>query len=173
MLTCIQRGWLVRKGLIKPADEKNCDSLVGEMKKYYYHSSDKVYNAWSDSELKSWLANHSVIKPEARAKCDQSVRLILCVFSLPTCTQAPTSSIHSDNFSNTRDTIWGSRPDSEIRSWLVDNGYLKLDAQAKRDELVKLADVNPASLTTAGSILTTKMSLIPASKLDDQLFVSP
>ena len=48
------------------------------------------------------------------------------------------SHILSDNFSNARDTIWGSWSDSEIRSWLIDNGYLKSDSQAKRDELVKL-----------------------------------
>ena len=81
MLTRIQRGWLVSKGLIKPTDEKNRDYLVGEMKKYYYDSSDKVYNAWSDSELKSWLVDHSVIKPEAQIKRDKLVRLISCVFS--------------------------------------------------------------------------------------------
>jgi len=48
------------------------------------------------------------------------------------------SCILSDNFNNARDTIWSSWSDSEIRSWLIDNGYLKSDAQVKRDELVKL-----------------------------------
>ena len=52
----------------------------------------------------------------------------------------PISTLHSDNYNNARDTVWSSWSDSEIRSWLIDNGYLKSDAQAKRDELVKLID---------------------------------
>jgi len=54
------------------------------MKKYYYDSSDKVYNTWSDSELKSWLVDHNVIKPEAQVKRDKLVKLVSCVFSLHT-----------------------------------------------------------------------------------------
>ena len=46
--------------------------------------------------------------------------------------------LRSDNFNNARDTVWSSWSDSEIRSWLIDNEYLKSDSQAKRDELVKL-----------------------------------
>jgi len=51
------------------------------MKKYYYDSSDKVYNTWSDSELKSWLVDHNVIKPEAQIKRDKMIRMISYVFS--------------------------------------------------------------------------------------------
>ena len=85
----MQRGWLISKGLIKSDVDKNRDYLVGQMKKYYYGSSDKVYNAWSDSELKSWLVDHNVIKPEAQVKRDKLVRLVSCVYYLPICVQAP------------------------------------------------------------------------------------
>jgi hypothetical protein len=35
-------------------------------------------------------------------------------------------------------TVYGVWKDSEMRAWLVDNGYLRSDAQVKRDELIKL-----------------------------------
>lgn len=84
----MQHGWLVSKGLIKSNSEKDRDYLVEQMKKYYYDSSDKVHNAWSDSELKSWLVDHNVIKPEAQIKRDKLIRLVSCVWSLPI-TQPP------------------------------------------------------------------------------------
>ena len=45
-----------------------------------YDSSDKVYNAWSDSEIKSWLVDHKVIKPEAQLRRDKLIKLMSCVF---------------------------------------------------------------------------------------------
>jgi len=138
MLTWMQHGWLINKGLIKSDYQNNHDYLAEQMKKYYYESSDKVYNPWSDSELKSWLVDHNVIKPEAQIKRDKLVKLMSCVSSLSTHTRTRISSTSSDNFSNARDTVWSSWSDSEIRSWLIDNGYLKSGTQAKRDELVQL-----------------------------------
>jgi len=95
------------------------DNLVEHMTKYYYHSSDKIYHTWTDSEIKAWLVDHKVIKPEAQVRRDKLLKLA------------------SDNFLNARDTIWSSWSDSDIRSWLIENGYLKSDAQVKRDELVE------------------------------------
>lgn len=89
MLTFVQYGWLLSKGLIKSDYEKNRDYLVEQMTKYYYDSSDKVYNAWSDSELKSWLVDHNVIKPEAQVKRDKLIRLVSYVVFLPTISQHP------------------------------------------------------------------------------------
>jgi hypothetical protein len=133
----VQRGWLTSKGLIESDYEKNHDHLAEKMKKYYFDPSDKVYNAWSDSELKSWLADHNVIKPEAQVKREKLIKIMSCVLPPPTYAD-PVSSIHSDNYSGARDTVWNSWSDSEIRTWLINNGYLKSDAQANRDELVKL-----------------------------------
>lgn len=135
----MQRGWLTSKRLIESDYEQNRGYLAEQMKKYYFDPSDKVYNAWSDSELKSWLVDHNVIKPEAQVKREKLIKIISCACSPPTCTD-PVSFIHSDNYSSARGTIWSSWSDSEIRTWLIDNGYLKSDAQAKRDELVKLID---------------------------------
>ena len=41
-----------------------------------------------------------------------------------------------NNYANTHD-IWS---DSQMRSRLVENGYMRTDAQVGRDELVKLSD---------------------------------
>jgi len=75
----MQRGWLISKGLVKSDCQRNRDYLTEQMKKYYYESSDKVYNPWSDSELKSWLVDHNVIKPEAQIKRDKLIKLMSCV----------------------------------------------------------------------------------------------
>ena len=126
------------KGLIKSEYEKNRDYLVEQMKKYYHDSSEKIYHTWSDSEIQAWLVDHTVIKPEAQAKREKLIKLISSVIPTSAHSQTPISLFLSDNFSNARDTIWSSWSDSDIRSWLVENGYLKSDAQVNRDELVKL-----------------------------------
>ena len=138
ILTPIQHSWLVSKGLIKTDYEKNRDYLVEQMKKYYYDSSEKIYNTWSDSEIQAWLVDHTVIKPEAQARRDKLIKLMSYVFLTSPHTYTPISLTPSDNFANARDTVWSSWSDSDISSWLVENGYLKSDVQSKRDELVKL-----------------------------------
>jgi hypothetical protein len=42
-----------------------------------------------------------------------------------------------DNYASASDTIWGSWSESDMRNWLIENGYLRSGAQVKRDELVK------------------------------------
>lgn len=39
-----------------------------------------------------------------------------------------------------KDTFWNAWSDNQIRQWLIDHGYLRSDAQVKRDELIKLAN---------------------------------
>lgn len=108
------------------------------MNKYYYDSSENIYNTWSDSDIKAWLVDHNVIKPDAQARRDKLIKLMSCVFSTSTCPRTPYLTFPSDNYANAQDTIWSSWSDSDIRSWLIENGYLKSDSQAKRDQLVKL-----------------------------------
>jgi hypothetical protein len=76
-----QREWLLGHGLIKSDYEKNRDALSREMKKYYYDVSDKVYNTWSDSDLKQWLVDHSIIKSDAQLQREKMVKLVSCVFT--------------------------------------------------------------------------------------------
>lgn len=40
-----------------------------------------------------------------------------------------------ENYTRAKTTIWSGWYDSEIRGWLVGHGYLKSDAEAKRDEV--------------------------------------
>ena len=58
---------------------------------------------------------------------------------------------NSDNYSSASDTIWTGWSDSDLRSWLINHGYLRSDAQVKRDDLVKLmnAKYNEANARTA------------------------
>ncbi len=52
--------------------------------------------------------------------------------------------IYRDNYASAVDTVWGGWKDSDIRSWLIDHGYLRSDAQVQRDELVKLMNAKYA-----------------------------
>lgn len=40
-----------------------------------------------------------------------------------------------EHYTRAKSTVWSGWYDSEIRDWLVQHGYLKSDAQAKRDEV--------------------------------------
>jgi hypothetical protein len=66
----------VSRGLIKTDYQKNRDYLAEQMKKYYYESSEKVYNTWSDSDIKSWLVDHNVVKPEAQVSRDKLIKIM-------------------------------------------------------------------------------------------------
>lgn len=36
------------------------------------------------------------------------------------------------------ETVWTPWTDSQLKSWLVDNGIIKSDAQVSRDKMIKL-----------------------------------
>lgn len=43
-----------------------------------------------------------------------------------------------EHYSTAKSTVWSAWKDSDMRDWLVNNGYLKSDAQAKRDDVSRL-----------------------------------
>ena len=106
------------------------------MKKYYYNVNDNVWGAWGDSELKAWLVEHNVIKSDAQLTRDKLIKLMQYVFSA--WHLVILLNLGRENYANAADTIWGAWSDSDMRAWLIERGYLKSDAQVKRDELVKL-----------------------------------
>lgn len=52
-----------------------------------------------------------------------------------------------DNYVSVKDTFWSAWSDISIHQWLVDHGYIRSDAQVKRDELIKLANEKYACLS--------------------------
>lgn len=70
--------------------------------------------------MKDWLVAHNVIKSDAQLQREKLQKLM------------------ADNYSNAKDTIWGSWHDSDMREWLIEHGYVKSDAQKTHDELVEL-----------------------------------
>jgi hypothetical protein len=49
------------------------------MGKYYYTTTESIYDKWSDSELKQWLVDHDVIKSDAQVSRDKMLKLIRSV----------------------------------------------------------------------------------------------
>ena len=46
------------------------------MKKYYYKYTDKVWNTWSDSEQRSWLVDHKLLKNDAQKSHDELIKMV-------------------------------------------------------------------------------------------------
>ena len=75
----IQHNWLVQHHIIKSDYESKRDYLVKQMGKYYYTTTESIYDKWSDSELKEWLVGHDVIKSDAQVSRDKMLKLIRSV----------------------------------------------------------------------------------------------
>jgi len=46
------------------------------MRRYYYSVTDRVWNTWTESELKAWLVNHDMLKSDEQKKRDELVKLV-------------------------------------------------------------------------------------------------
>ena len=55
-----------------------------------------------------------------------------------------------EHYTRAKSTVFGSWYESDMRSWLVEHGYLKSDAQAKREE-VSSCPAKYGSLTNLGT----------------------
>jgi Putative nuclear envelope organisation protein len=51
-----------------------------------------------------------------------------------------------DNYLSATNTVWDAWTESEMRAWLIEHGYMRSDAQVKRDELVQLINSKCVSL---------------------------
>jgi hypothetical protein len=54
-----------------------------------------------------------------------------------------------DKYSSALDTLYLGWTDSQIKGWLVSNGYIRSDAQKRRDELVKMFNDKYSNLAGA------------------------
>jgi len=109
------------------------------MDKYYYDHLDTVWSTWSDSQLKQWLVEHGVIKSDAQVTRDKMTKMIQFVISV-TISIGDSLRFNRDNYYSAKDTFWRAWSDNQIRDYLVENGYIRSDAQVRRDELYKLAN---------------------------------
>ena len=50
-----------------------------------------------------------------------------------------------DNYLAVSNAVWDAWTESEIRAWLIEHGYLRTDAQVKRDELIGLINAKYVS----------------------------
>lgn len=53
-------------GVVKSDYENKRDSLINKMNYYFYTPQQKVYDTWSESELRNWLINHDIVKSSAQ-----------------------------------------------------------------------------------------------------------
>ena len=136
----LQHHWLVSHNIIKSNLQKDREYYVGQMEKYYYDHLDNVWSTWSDSQLKQWLVEHDVIKSDAQVSRDKMTKLIQFVISFPISNEGSLIRFNRDNYHSAKDTFWHAWSDNQVRDYLVENGYIRSDAQVRRDELYKLAN---------------------------------
>jgi hypothetical protein len=138
-----QHHWLVSHNLVKSDSEKKREALVKLMHQYYYSVSETVYSSWSDSQLKKWLVDNGIMKSDAQASRDKMLKLVAYVIFIQLCPvllMGEYSLCFRDNYLSAKDTFWSAWSDNQIRTWLIEKGYMRSDAQYKRDQLIKLAD---------------------------------
>ena len=136
-----QHHWLVSHNLVKSDSEKKREALVKLMHQYYYSVSDTVYSSWSDSQLKKWLVDNGIMKSDAQASRDKMLKLVAYVIFIQVCLAVLIDVLFfRDNYLSAKDTFWSAWSDNQIRTWLIENGYIRSDAQYKRDQLIKLAN---------------------------------
>jgi len=138
-----QHHWLVSHNIVKSNSEKKREALVKLMHQYYYSVSDTAYSSWSDSQLKKWLVDHGIMKSDAQASRDKMLKLVAYVIFIQLCPvmlMGEYPPFCRDNYLSAKDTFWSAWSDNQIRTWLIEKGYMRSDAQYKRDQLIKLAD---------------------------------
>lgn len=72
-----------------------------------------------------------------------------------------------EHYTRAESTVWGGWYDSELRDWLVGHGFLKSDAQAKRDEV---GGVNLAAMKANDS---SSISCLQSTRTPPRLPTSP
>ncbi|KAK7056264.1 hypothetical protein VNI00_002817 [Paramarasmius palmivorus] len=161
------RSYLEEKGIIKTKTEKKRDELLKLMYDAYAKVADPVWEAWSNSYIHQWLAEHNIIdgRSTAEKKRDEYIYLMETYYynvndrvwhtwsdsqlrqwlidhdvikSDAQVKREKMLKLVEDNYANAKDTFWDAWTDSQIREWLIEHGYLKTDAQKKRDELIAL-----------------------------------
>lgn len=133
--------FLENKGLVEKKAAKKLTRLqmLDKMRTGYASVAEPVWDTWSDSYMvclppysysiliadhiqREWLITHFLI-PDTydakRATLAQQLKHYYYSFS---------------------DKVWSCWSDSELKSWLVKNGYLKSDQQINREKMVKLVE---------------------------------
>ncbi|KAG8747439.1 hypothetical protein FRC10_001110 [Ceratobasidium sp. 414] len=132
-------------------------------------SSDYVYSAWTDSELRAYLEKHGVVKTKAELTRDQllaQMRTAYAAVADPIYSAWSTSYMHqwlvdhgiikSDYERNrdklmaelqryyygTTDTVHSTWSDNQLRDWLIGHNIIKSGAQIQREKLQKLVKDN-------------------------------
>lgn len=92
------------------------------MKNYWYTANDRVWDNWSDAQARAYLVKNKVIAEADAAgyKRDKLEKLL------------------EDNWNKLPDNLDAAWKDTEMRQWLVKHGYLKSDAQLKKDDVKTL-----------------------------------
>ena len=87
LISVAQREWLASHNLIdtRTPMETSRDEYLDLMRTYYYNTSQRVWDTWSDSDMKAWLVANGVIKSDAEIKKEKMQKLIayvLCFSSI-------------------------------------------------------------------------------------------
>jgi hypothetical protein len=141
------RAWLESHGLSKTPGQARED-LLKVVQQNFYGDNDKIWDSWSNAEIKTYL-----LKNKLAEKSDvQNLR------------RDSLEKILNEKYYTIKENILGGWSESQMRQvcissivsllaheinrynffffrpekWLIDNGFLKSDYQAKKDEILDL-----------------------------------
>lgn len=137
------RKFLVENGVIdtRTAAGKKRDELIESAKTHYATASGHAWETWSDSYIVSrllcpnvqhlylfpfflkrdWLAAHNLIDTR------NSVQM----------SRDEYTALMKSYYYDSKHHVWDTWSDSDLRTWLIDNGYMKSDIVATRDKMLK------------------------------------
>lgn len=84
-----------------------------------YGVDDTVYSNWSDAQLRAFLVKEKVLDTAAAANLKRN----------------ELENYVAANWNHSKDNLVRGWKESDMRSWLVQHGYLKSDAEIKKDEV--------------------------------------
>ncbi|KAK7443562.1 hypothetical protein VKT23_015735 [Stygiomarasmius scandens] len=119
------KKYLVQKGVMKSDAQKTREEMLGMMQDSYAKVADPVWQAWSDSFMREWLANHNLIDDRSPIQKTRDEYLDLM----------------KQYYYNVNDRVWDTWSDSELRAWLIEHGVVKSDAEIRREKMLKLVDL--------------------------------
>lgn len=116
------RSWLESHGITKTSAQAKRDELLKVVKENYYGAHDKIWDTWSNAEMKAYLVKEKLAEESGLANLRRN----------------ELENMLEEKYSTAKENVVAGWDESHMRQWLTENGVIKPDYQAKKDEIFDL-----------------------------------
>ncbi|KAK4704007.1 hypothetical protein P7C70_g2212, partial [Phenoliferia sp. Uapishka_3] len=131
------KHYLQKAGVVEAPATRS--GLIQSIKDTYYGVDDSVWDSWSDAKMRAWLVKENVVD---KAKAADYKRHEL-------------ENLLRANWAKAGDNVSAGWTESDMRAWLVKNGFVKSDAQLKKDEILSSFNTNYGKVANKSSAYLT------------------